>query len=272
MLEKSEQEIEITSDMINSWRPMFCVPCYDQQVTEPFMMSMLQTALAFKDIGIDFSISSSSDSLITRGRNTLVAKFLANPQFTHMMFIDADIRWDYNDILKMLWHDKDIITGSYPIKNINWEMVQHLVKNGTHVNELLPKSLRHVVNPVDGKSGNITIENGIFRVRDAGTGFMLIKREALLKLIEAMPELKYNDDTGALTEEERKWTYHFFSDYVYNERLLSEDYGFCRYWQEIGGDIWVDPAIELMHIGRMRFTGSLIDYIGNFAKNPIESE
>ena len=270
-IETEQQNIEITSDQIESWYPMIAIPCYDQQVTEPFFMSMMKTVMQFKEYGLNFAVSTVSDSLITRGRNSLVAKFLANPEFTHLMFIDADIGFDPADIMKMLWHDKDIVTGSYPIKNIDWDKISSLVKSGEPTSNLMSKSLRYVVNPVQGSSGEVIVDNGAIRIYDAGTGFMLIKREVFLKLIENYPHLRYKDDTGSLTKEEMEWTYNLFSDYIDEDgRLLSEDYGFCRFWQNIGGEVWVDPAIDMLHLGRMRYSGRMLDFLQTVAKPTSE--
>ncbi len=264
MLTTEEQEIEITSDEIKNWHPLFALPCYDQQLTEPFFMSFLKTAIGFKEIGLKFSVSTLSDSLISRARNQLVAKFMANKEYTHLMFIDVDLSFNPDDILKMLWHDKEIMTGAYPIKDINWDKVSDAVKKGVEPENLLDSSVRFVVNPVRFADSKIRVDKGAISVHDAGTGFMLIKRSVFEKMFEEHPELKYMDDTGLLNEEERQYGYALFNSYVDDDqRFLSEDYGFCRYWQNMNGDIWTDPSIELTHLGRMKYTGKLIDYLVN---------
>lgn len=264
MIKTEEIEIEVTAEQINSWNVFFALPCYDLQVTEPFFMSFLKTAIGFKDVGIKFSVSTLSDSLISRARNQLVAKFMANPAYTHLMFIDVDLGFSPDDIIKMLWHDKEIVTGAYPIKEINWDKVKDNVKKGVDTKSLLEKSVRFVVNPVKAGENKVRVDKGALSVYDAGTGFMLIKREAFLKLFEAYPELHYNDDTGLLQGEERNNSYALFNSFVDDDgsgRFLSEDYGFCRYWQKIGGEIWTDPSIELAHMGRLSYKGRLIDFI-----------
>lgn len=259
-----EETIEITNEEIASWYPMLALPCYDSLITEPTVMSLIRTVMGFKEIGLKFSICTMSDSLISRARNQIVAKFLANPEFTHLMFIDCDLGFSPDDILKLLWHNKDIATGAYPIKDINWNKVVDNVKKGVPAENLLENSLRFVVNPVkDETSNRIEIDRGAMSVYDAGTGFMLIKREVFIKLIEAYPDLKYNDDTGGLTAEEMNWTYAFFNSYVdpVKHRFLSEDYGFCRYWQEIGGKVWTDPSIEMIHLGRLRYKATMTTWL-----------
>jgi hypothetical protein len=96
---------------------------------------------------------------------------------------------------------------------------------------------------------------------------MCIKRSVFEKMIEAYPELKFNDDTGSLKGAELDYTYAFFNSYVDDDsRFVSEDYGFCRYWQKLGGKVWVDPAIEIGHLGRMMYEGSMIEHLIELSK------
>lgn len=259
-----EQTIEISQEEINSWYPMIALPCYDQLISEPTVMSLIRTVMQFKEIGLKFSICTMTDSLISRARNQIAAKFLANEEFTHLMFIDCDLGFSGDDIIKLLWHDKEIMTAAYPIKNVDWNLVAENANKGMPAENLMESSLRFVVNAVkDGESNKIKVDKGAINVYDAGTGFMLIKREVFTKLIEKYPELKYTDDTGGLEKNEMDWTYAFFNSYVDPEknRFLSEDYGFCRYWQEIGGTVWTDPSIEMLHLGRMRYKGTMLNWL-----------
>lgn len=276
---EANQEIEITTDQIAEWCPMIATPCYDRQLSEPYFMSIMNMAMLFNSIELRFGVSTISDSLVTRARNNLVAKFMSTPEFTHLMFIDADIGFEAEDILKLLWHDKDVITGSYPVKDINWTKVIDNVHKGVEEDLLFSSSLRYVVNPVQGGSGEVSVLNGAIKIHDAGTGFMMIKKSAIQQMIDAYPDRRFLDDTAALSEEEKKWTYHLFDDYIDpdTKRLLSEDYGFCRLWQDIGGDVWVDPVIKLTHLGRMAFTGQMVNYLDTVVQGEpldltIESE
>lgn len=263
------QTIEIDNKQLQSWNVLFAIPCYDQQITEPTMMSLIKTLMYFRDHNIKFAVATITDSLINRARNNMTAKFMSNEQFTHMMFIDADISWEPESIIKMLWHNQDVMTAAYPIKSINWELVEKNVKAEIPVDKLMEHSLRFVVNAAkDEHERNLNVVNGAVEIFDAGTGFMLIKRETILKLIEAYPELKYTDDTGSLSDQEKMWTYAFFNSYIdpHLNRFLSEDYGFCRYWQKIGGKIWVDPLISLGHLGRMKYSGTMMTYLEKHAQ------
>lgn len=262
-LKKENTQINISKDQIQSWNVFFAIPCYDSHVTEPFMMSMLQTLLYFKDIGLKYSVCTISDSLINRARNNLVAKFMGNDSFTHLMFIDADIQFDRESILKMLWHDKDIITAAYPIKEINWDRVKAGADSGLEPSKLMEFATRYVVHLTAPGANEVNVDdNGSLECYEAGTGFMLIKRGAFDKMFKKYKKLKYKDDTGSLIGKELECGYALFNSYVDDTgRFLSEDYGFCRYWQNTGGKIWVDPSINLTHFGRIKYQGKMIDYI-----------
>ena len=75
-----------------------------------------------------------NESLVTRARNILVAMFLANKDATHLMFIDADIGFNAENIAKMMTDtmrdDVEIVCGAYPKKGINWQTVIDAVNRG----------------------------------------------------------------------------------------------------------------------------------------------
>jgi hypothetical protein len=263
----SEKNITIGPQDVKDWNLFIGVPCYGGAITEEFFMSTIEAVQMFSALGMKFSINTIQDSLISRSRNILTAKFLAS-DCTHMLFIDADIGYDPRAILRLLIKDKEIVTAAYPIKEINWAQVKERAESGSEAADLVEHGVRFVVNFKPDSNGVISVVDGIMEVHDAGTGFMMIKREALLKMIEAYPELKFTDDGGALvTEEDNKWAYAFFNSYIdENNRFLSEDYGFCRYWQKIGGRIWVDPSIQLTHVGKMKYKGTLINALNKIGK------
>ena len=50
-----------------------------------------------------------------------------------------------------------------------------------------------------------------------------------------------------------------------SRRYLSEDYAFCRRWQQMGGKIYADCMTVLGHVGNIRFIGSLEERIKSTA-------
>jgi hypothetical protein len=212
----------------------------------------------FREHNIRFAVATITDSLINRARNSMTAKFMGQEQLTHLMCIDADIAWEPEDVIKMLWHDKEIMTGAYPIKSINWESVERNVKAGVPTDELLGNSLRFVVNAVkDKESQALNVSNGAVEIFDAGTGFMLIKRDVIEKMQNAYPEtMYYSDKDFSLDLAERKRFALFDTMIDQDGRYLSEDYTFCRRWQGLAGKIYVDIRAVLNHTGTHTFAGA----------------
>lgn len=209
------------------------IPCYGGMVSEPTMTSFLRFVLLAQQAGLNWSLDTMvNESLITRGRNNLMAKMMSNTAATHFMFIDADIRFQPESILQMIACDKEVIGGLYPKK-------------------ALP------VNYVINLNPQTKIQGDIFTVDTMGTGFLLFKREVYEKLIAAHPETKYVDDVG-LGKQFEPMMYAIF-DVAIDQRghYLSEDWLFCRRWSALGGEIWAHSKVLLNHIGHYEFQGDL---------------
>jgi len=206
-----------------------------------------------------------NESLVTRARNVLLAYFL-NSDYTHLLFIDADIEFQTEDVLKLYAHDKDVVVGAYPKKGVAWEKIKSTMQeDGAKDKEYSNRDIAamgsdYAINFkfINKELKQIAVENGLIKLHDAGTGFMMIRRDAILKMIKAYPEFKYNNDVNISDPGMKEHFYAMFDTMIdpIDRRYLSEDYTFCRRWQEIGGDIWLDPSISLNHYGHFCFQGN----------------
>jgi hypothetical protein len=246
----------------------FATPCYGGQVFHSYLSSFVRLTAGLCNDHIPFSTHFvANESHINRARNNIVAAFMKNEWCSHLMFIDADVGFEAESIGHLILSDKDIVCGSYPKKSINWGEVVANVKDGTaDENNAHEFSGHHVINirQEDHDAGKAPIYNGnLLRVRDAGTGFMMIKRHVFTKMFEAYPELAYNSDSDTSKGEQ---VYHLFDDILVEgehegKRCLSEDYGFCRRWQKIGGEIYINLDVKLTHTGTHIFTGDVNRYV-----------
>ncbi len=91
----------------------------------------------------------------------------------------------------------------------------------------------------------------------AGTGFMMIRREALLRLIAAYPETRYAAAHASADAAQSPHQYALFDGMIDKAtgHYLSEDYTFCQRWRAIGGQVWLDPRGVLAHVGSHDFVG-----------------
>jgi len=84
--------------------------------------------------------------------------------------------------------------------------------------------------------------NGLLEVLSAPTGFLRLSRDCLEQMHENFGSTMFDNirhDTGR----------------------YSEDISFCTRWRSIGGRIWVDPEINMSHIGMHGFSGCLGDWL-----------
>ena len=271
-----QQELNrpITMDLseLHKIKPVvqICTPAYGGMYYHAYYQSMMDALRVLGNAGIQVNTSTiTNESLITRGRNILVGMFLAQPTATHLLFIDADIGFKGDYIVKMLWDslrdDVDIITGAYPKKGINWESVVRAVKRGECDARMIEKHSNNYA--INFKSETMDMTNGLIELHDAPTGFMMIKRKVFEEMIKAYPECKYDNDVKGLDDAVAKNSYAFFDTGIEGEgalsfikdsrRYLSEDYYFSRLAQNLGFKIWLDPRISLVHMGTYAFNGDV---------------
>lgn len=249
-------------------------PCYGSMCFVNYVHCLLKTVNVFQQLNIEITIDfCKNDSLVSRARNNLVAKAMANKSTTHIMFIDSDITWDPVDIVKLMLSDKSLIGGVYPLKKYNWEKLVEDNK-GDFVKQILERksksSIGNTFNNVNYLQHNllkyntnflnnvITIDNNLAKVRHIATGFMMFKRSTIEQMSRAYPATKYTDDVGFLQGQENNYAYALFDCGVEDDHYYSEDWMFCHRWSKMGGNIYMDVSINLTHTGLEDFNGSFI--------------
>ena len=214
-----------------------------------------------KNILVSFSLLKSS--LVTQGRNLCVNGFLEEgDKYTHLLFIDSDIEFKTETIMKLIAADKDVIAAPYPLKAIDWQKVYNRINlKGNMEPEVLSKQGYTWPIKMENKE-QITVVNGIAEVSHAPTGCMLIKRSVFEKMIKAFPDKKINQPTILNGQQvEKEYFYNFFDTYHEPEtkRYYGEDFGFCKRWAEIGGKCHILVDEYITHVGEYRYTGRLMD-------------
>jgi len=262
-----DAKIEIPIGLLRSKHIFIATPCYGGQIGEPYFRSMMRLSILCNKYDIKYTVSTlANESLITRGRNTLVSFFMENKDATHLFFIDADIEFQPEDLLRMIAYDKPITVGAYPKKAINWQSIVHAART---IPEETPDTIEghssnYVVNFdfLKDEQGNRTpqvqIVDNLVRLKDAGTGFMCIRKDVIQQMMDAHPELKYVNDIN-VDQKFEPYMYALFDTMIDPEsrRYLSEDYTFCRLWQMMGGEVYLDPRTALNHVGHYTFRGNI---------------
>ena len=224
-----QNQVQVNVDYLRTTKVHIAMPCYGGMLTESTFMSFIKWANTARQLNIDWTLETMvNESLISRARNTLTAKFLDMPDATHLFFVDADIGWEPWHLLVLLNRDVDVIGGLYPMKTM---------------------PIKWVVNGFEGAEEG---PDGFQEVSKAGTGFLLMKKHVFEKM-KAHPAVKqYKNDIGL----DPKFDQHlktYFDTAVRQNRYYSEDWTFCENWRDLGGKIYVDKRVLLRHSGSYVF-------------------
>lgn len=252
------EKVSVDMDYVRQQNIFIATPCYGGVVTDQYFLSIFKLSQVLMRYGVNFRITTlRNESLITRARNILTAMFLEDDSCTHLMFIDADIEFEPDSVIRMLAMDKDVIAAAYPKKTVDWKSVERAAAQGqANLNEFAADYAINLKFQDDSK--RVRTHAGAVEVLDASTGFFLVKKQVIKQMIEAHPELHYKNDS-AIDPKFNPYCYALWDTMIdpTDRRYLSEDYTFCRRWQNLGGEIWVDPNTKLNHVGSYTFEGNL---------------
>lgn len=234
---------------------MVGTPCYGRQVTDAYTGSLLKLLLACQRRGVRLAVNmAGSDALITRARQNIAANFLANEGATHLLFVDADIGFEPDQVFRLLEFDAPVTGGIYPLKRLDWRRIAEAA--GAAREPLESVSLEYTLTAATARQSET--RNGFARVSYAATGFLMIRRDALEAMVAHYPELRYTQDhrpedplSGS------PWRCALFNCMIDEQTgvYLSEDFSFCKRWTDMDGEIWVDLQSRLSHIGTMELPG-----------------
>ena len=260
--------IQVNLEELRKNKLFIATPMYGGMSHGLYVKSCLDLQTTMMKYGIETKFSFLfNESLITRARNYLVDEFLRTDH-THLLFIDSDIHYSPQDVIALMALDKDVIGGPYPKKAIKWGNVKKAVQMHPDIEPHLLEKVTgdYVFNPVKG-TAQFSVSEPL-EVMEIGTGFMMIKREVFPKFAEQYPNLKYKPDHVGQAHFDGSRYIHAYFDTVIDpksERYLSEDYMFCQWWRNMGGQIWLCPWMRTQHIGTYHFQGDMpavANYVG----------
>ena len=115
---------------------LIAIPCFGGNVSNMTFHSLLNTLRWLNDSGHNVRIETlPTESLISRARNKFVTKFLENKEFngTHLLFIDADIGFNIENLKRIIEFDREVVTCTYPVKGFYWEQLLDRIKENNNI-------------------------------------------------------------------------------------------------------------------------------------------
>lgn len=216
---------------------MVAMPAYTGLVHMGTMRCLFTDLTALIKRGDTYTfVDDIGNALIADSRSITTTKFFEESDCDQLIFVDNDVSWEAGALLRLIDAPEDVVAGIYPRRKDPIEYAVHYLEK----EELW-------ANP----------ETGLLEVKAVPTGFLKISRNCVAKMIEAFPEShRYETDS-------EKRFYPFFDHIFVDDYKWGEDYSFCIRWRKIGGQVWIDPEINMGHTGHKMFQG----HLGNWLRN-----
>jgi glycosyltransferase involved in cell wall biosynthesis len=218
-------------------------PAFGYQTFVNYTNSLIKllTSPAPKDLSYSTTIHLHSGSaLISHARNDCVKRFLESDA-TKLLFIDADIGFDPENVWRLLRRDEDIAFAPYITKSLDG-----------------PKNSKFVIKFKNAESPEAE-SDGFVEALSGPTGFMMIDRKAFTKLDEAYPNsnTRMTQIKNGKVVEDLEYPSYFDCITHATQGALGEDISFCKKWEEMGETMWADSEAALTHYGTFCFQSQL---------------
>lgn len=225
------------------------IPAFGYVINGHTSLSLFRLGQKLTANGVRCGIAMLSYPDIAETRNVFISMwYYEYPQYSHLLFIDADMEFAPELVMDMLVLNKPVTGTFYRKKNdkVEW---------------------------VGLSEGQQSIENGFMPVDAVGMGVTLISRDCIATMIEKYPELVYDvpeeDPLELFSNQKLKKVVRFFDKMPLGYAHRAEDFSFCKRYRDVGGEIYANVAHQVGHIGTKNFKGRLWDEI---CDQPAEPE
>ncbi len=145
----------------------------------------------------------------------------------YMLAVDSDQGWSVSHLEALMSHDVEAVSALNTKKDLE--------------NQTMPAVW-------SGQRGTVN-EKALIGAHYVGAGFLLLRRDMVLKMFESYKEsLSYPVDGSDIKNGAAVALWHPICHEGPITRL-SEDYSFCKRATDLGFSFWVDPAVRVEHVG-----------------------
>jgi len=210
------------------------MPCYDS-VKINTMLSVIKLVQQLSKSGIKVGINTMKSPLIHQARNYLTSVFLTT-KYQYLLFIDSDVEFEPESVLRMLVAKKEIVCTPYRVK------APQLDKHIYTVEFKDPKTI-----PI--------LPGGLVELEAGPTGLMLIDRSVFEKIIKNHPDLKIKNKATPSADKSHTFYYNFFDFGFKDGYATGEDISFCRLATGNDFKIYANTESTTRHHGSWAWEG-----------------
>jgi glycosyltransferase involved in cell wall biosynthesis len=225
---------------------LFCIPAYGRPHIQ-HNGAVMASVIRLMRLGVDVNVRYLAEcALLVRARNDLLAHFMAS-HYDYALFVDNDIVFEPDAPERLMLHDVPFVAAVaksrgnslFCLRNFDWKSKEF-----------------------DYSIYNFDTMAGLIRCEAVGFAFTMLRRDGVGAMERAYPNMKVQPHSDHVPEDVRKHLYGFFMQIHTPDGILEgEDYSYCLRWNAIGGEVLVDPTIELTHFREEVLGGRLIDEV-----------
>jgi hypothetical protein len=243
---------------------LLATPTHDGMVTVAYTESILSAKVQLQAT-IDLRPMFIATALVAHARNAFATMVLEDTSFTHLLFIDSDMGFGPQAILRMIDFDRDFVGCLAPRRDIDLERMHSISRQVDDPIKARMIAQDYATTALiqsdsgDGKIG-FMMHDGFIQAQQIGMALTLIKRSVLERMRDAYPELAAPATPRYKAAGVREHVFQAFESMADEDGIyLSEDMSFCERWRRIGGEIWVCVDEVITHVGRKAFQGRYVD-------------
>lgn len=204
-----------------------------RDIPVPTALALMRTAHACAARGIPFDVQMvAGSSIITVARSQVAHRFLQGKS-SRLFWIDSDIEWSAEDFLRLLALSSkmDVVCGAYPLKRDD-EKRSYVIRT--------PEPDTYSLNSW-----------GCVKIDGLGLGFVVMTRRVVEAVAATKPTILNEASDETMPD-------IFRLDRTADGRMRGEDIAFFEDVKAAGFDAWLDPTINLGHVGQKVYRGDVV--------------
>lgn len=230
-------------------------PAYGGTFAAPYLHFFFSTLTQGSRHHTTFTFSTVDVADIVLARNYLLSKFYFHqPQCSHILFVDDDMGVEGDLLYEMLALEQDVVGILAPRRKLDLRQLHASPEKD--FDKAYAQACSFIGKPIGPGPAP-----GFQEVKQCGTGFLLISRNAIHRMLEKCPEVldgqRYRNSPLGKEFDEFLTP---FNPITLPDRQLSEDLSFCHRWTELcGGRIYASTGSRITHVGKMNVTACYDD-------------
>ena len=206
------------------------IPAYTGMVHMITMRSLMTDLLTLTQRGDTVEIFDDCGSTDLRdARSAMAARFLAGPG-THLVNIDNDVGWQAGALVRLVDYPVDVVGGIYPKRE-----------------DPISYPVRYLDRP-ELQADPVT---GLLELEAIQGGFVSYSRACIQRMAEEYRSLSFWSSRYPGVELPGLWR-----ELMVGDAKFGEDFAFFHRWRAMGGQVWCDPDISMIHVGLKAFMGN----------------